>query len=150
MKNFINTALLLILLSMIGACSSDTAYREKERSASENMKGEYSFEMWDTSGVKVCEGTLNITMPDSENVKGTIKIDKVHKENFPGLMAIGSKIVGKYYKQTDMLSIDTNPVVTDNNVFINAKPSAGSLNGTWSYSTIAGERNKGKFKAVKK
>jgi hypothetical protein len=154
MKTTMITALLnLIFICMIGGgCSSGTALTEKQKTGIVNMKGEYTFNMRDSTGSNLCEGTLNIIMPDSENVSGDIQVTKVYQENFPGLSAIGRKIEGKYYKQTGTLSIDANPVVTDNNVFINVKPSgsSGSLKGTWSYSTFAGVKNKGTFNAVKK
>jgi hypothetical protein len=47
------------------------------------------------------------------------------------------------------ISINMNPKIADANLFISAKISGDSLNGTWMYSTMKGVQQAGLFKSVK-
>jgi hypothetical protein len=121
-------------------------------------KGRYSYVMSDSSGKTLVEGMMMLDtisrMQSSRNytISGSYTVSSVDTSmHFKSLAALNPGPLTAFYDDSmKTLNINTNPMIADANVFVNALVSSGKLNGTWYYSTFRGGGIEGGFfKATK-
>ena len=108
----------------------------------------YNFVMTDSNNVSLSEGTLTVESFMAKMFSGNYKVTKMYVDKVNGLKSKG-KFEGAADDGMQNISINRNPKIADANLFISAKISGDSLNGTWMYSTMKGVQQAGLFKSVK-
>jgi hypothetical protein len=103
--------------------------------------GMYQYTGFDSSGVKKTEGWFTLEFVDSIQVKGRWQLTS------EGHIVGEDSLVGTFQNCT--LSLNLNPHYVDNNTILHGTKQGKKINGTWTYSTIAGPVNGGSFVAIK-
>ena len=124
------------------ACSGSNSNTDKTQLI------KYNFVMTDSNNTSLSEGELVVESFLAKKISGNYKITKMYADKVNGLKSKG-KFEGTADDQMQNISINMNPKIADANLFITAKVSGDSLNGTWAYSTIKGVTSAGFFKSVK-
>lgn len=138
-----------IFVLFFNSCSSS----DNQESKNILQKGNYSYLLTDSSGVKLVEGIMTITeiskqKANNENiVSGSYTIDyKTEDTIYTGLVTMrGGELSGYYNDEFKRININTNPKLADANIFINAKVKKKQLEGTWHFSTFRGSNKEGGF-----
>jgi len=105
--------------------------------------------MLDSLDNKLVEGVLSINDFDKEKTSGTYSKDKVFNDSFPGFNSMKGFFNGKVDVKGKKVSINMNPKIADNNIFISCEIKKDSLIGKWIFSTMLGTSRTGKFYAKK-
>jgi hypothetical protein len=109
--------------------------------------GQYSYTSYDTTGEPIVKGWFTISFVDSVRVTGEWHFRAIGNPEHIGPQ-IGDDSLQGEYRKTD-LWIGLNPRYVDNNIFLSGIMYGKQINGTWTYSTIAGPVNGGSFVAIK-
>ncbi|MEO8665099.1 MAG: hypothetical protein ABI462_06355 [Ignavibacteria bacterium] len=133
-----------MFLAAVTGCGSSY-----EESAFTFGKGEYKFTMYDSTGKKLADGTLNVKSKTSNNVSGDYEFANIYQKDFTGLSSMSGNFEGNINPVEKKVFINTNPRIADSNVFWNMKINKSSLSGEWTYSMFRGTGNKGKIKITK-
>jgi hypothetical protein len=113
--------------------------------------GQYSFTVWNVSGIKLMSGILNIDSVSSDNVYGTYSRSMLYDSTFPGAnMLGGGKLTGKYNSVKSDITLNMTPNVADNNIYFTGKTYTTSIKGDWRKQTMTSTKKEGKFRAVLK
>ncbi len=114
-----------------------------------NISGKYYFVMYDSSAGQLAEGNLQISKTDNTLLSGTYKFTKKYSQDSPVYGTMKGYFEGNLTDNGSKAFFNMNPKLADNNVFINAEVAVDSLNGMWTYSTMKGVKDSGKFRAVR-
>ena len=121
---------LIVICISIASCSGGNS---KQNSIGYLSRGSYDFAMYDSTGVKIAEGSLIIKSFKDNKISGVYSFTKVHQE-FDGYKSMNKgEFTGKVNSRENMVLINTNPLQADNNVFFNLKIEPSSLKGDWYY-----------------
>ena len=145
MKNLILFIFVTLLVNFFG-CGSGEYDDLKDLSFEE---GEYIFVMLDTSDNKLFEGVFNIEKREGNNISGTYGITKEYVEDFPGASTMRGQFDGKLSPDGKRAFVNTNPKISDANIFIRITAGKVSYVGKWEYSTMMGVKAWGYFRAYK-
>jgi hypothetical protein len=104
--------------------------------------------MTDSNNTSLSEGELVVESFLAKKISGNYKVTKMYVDKINGLKSKG-KFEGTADDQMQNININMNPKLADANLFITAKVTGDSLNGTWDYSTIKGVTSAGFFKSIK-
>jgi hypothetical protein len=135
--------ILLFLFVLVISCNSS------KNDDAERLTGEYIFTLYDSLNLPLIEGDLNVTEIEDKTVSGTYTVNKLISDDLP----LNLSLKKKSFKGTlsgSRLSVNLNPKMADNNIFLVIDLYKDSLSGTWSHSTFIGEKNRGRIKAEKK
>ncbi len=139
---FIYFFLLITAGIILYSCSSS-------KGGIEPQTGDYTFTIYDNSSNKIMDGMLTIDYAASGVVSGTYKTTTVYVTTSSVVtMLQGGSFIGTYTGSTGQISFNMNPKVADNNVYVGAKVTGSSIDGTWSHTTMTGEKSAGRFNAV--
>ncbi len=102
---------------------------------------------FDSTGALIVKGYLSLNFLDSANVKGEWHLAAVAKnvQNIGPQLGTG-EIVGRF-TEDGHLSLNLNPTMVDNNVFLSGVVEERRYTGSWSFSGFAGVLNGGRFEA---
>lgn len=128
------------LLVMVFACKENPFDVKKDLKI-------YIYSAFDSTGVKIVSGVLEIEIQKNNVVSGNWKFDKIGNPENIGSQIGSGNLSGSI--EDSMLNIDLNPNYRDNNVFLNAKYDTHRMNGDWMFVGFAGPINKGTFTAVR-
>ena len=95
------------------------------------------------------DGNINIKDYTNNKISGTYKFINVYNDSFPGYSSMRGKFNGNVNENENKVYINTNPLLSDYNVFLSLSMINDSLNGKWNLSTLKGIKNSGKFIATK-
>ena len=108
----------------------------------------YNFVMTDSTNTSLSEGELVVDSFPAKKINGSYKVTKMYVDRINGLKSKGN-FEGTADDLMQNFNINMNPKIADANLFITARVSGDSLNGTWAYSTIKGITSAGFFKSIK-
>jgi hypothetical protein len=115
----------------------------------ESFLDNYNYELTDSSGTKLAEGTLRTRVYTEPDFKGTYTAAKLNGDNALTILPLEGKLTGTLDEKNKKAFINMNPGIADDNVFLRFKVSEDGLVGTWERSGMMGIKGKGLFKAVK-
>lgn len=146
MNSMLKTFLIpfLIYIAFIVGCGTSKIDKLKL-----TISGKYYFVMYDSAAEKLAEGTMEIAEPDNTLLSGSYIFTKKYAEDFPAYSTMKQNFEGNLTDNGGKIFLNLNPKIADNNVFISADVSVDSLNGKWTYSTMKGIKDSGKFRAVR-
>jgi hypothetical protein len=133
--------LVFILLLFVVGCEKDKSTTEPE-----NMDI-YSYSAYDTTGTKIIQGWLEISVIDSSRIEGVWHLHKTANVGKVGPQTGDGKLIGNIYDGS--ISINLNPDVVDNNVILRGPVLNYVTEGEWSWTTIVGVTSKGTYKAIR-
>lgn len=142
-KNIIFFFVLTLAVTAIG-CSSGS-----EETAFKFGVGKYKFTMWDSTGIRIAEGTLNVKSKTGNDIGGTYEFTKIYQKDFDGLSVMNGEFGGNIIPAEKKVFINTNPKIADANVFWNMVIKKSSMSGDWTYSLFRGTGNKGRVRITK-
>jgi hypothetical protein len=105
----------------------------------------FTYEAFDASGAAVVRGTLTFTTLEAGAVEGEWQLVAVGGTGDLGPQIGEGRFAGDL--EAGELTLDLNPGIADNNVFLNGVVEGSRITGRWSYSTLLGEINGGRFEA---
>lgn len=142
-------ASIIYLMLYLYACSCGCPDTENVKPKSTNeVSGEYNFILTDSSGINILEGNMKILSDKKDFISGNYTFKKIYKTDFSGISSMKGFLTGIIENGKGF--INTNPKLTDNNVFLKFDIFKDKLEGIWYHSTFKGESGRGKFTAVKK
>lgn len=144
MKLIIFIAIIPVLF--ISACNSSKELGDDL----EFVKGDYTYNLLDSSGKKLASGSFVIAEINGKDVSGTYSFDEMFVNDFPGRESMTGKFSGQLGADNKTLWINTNPKLSDNNVFMNITAGKFSYLGEWRFSTMRGSVGTGKIQLFKK
>lgn len=150
MKYFkLSLFIILIALSYYGCtpCHNNVIYTSK---FVESFLDTYNFELKDSLGEKILEGTIQPKIFADPEISGIYNITKYYKNDYNSLLGSTAKFSGNLDEKSKKGFINLNPKLADNNIFLRFDVKTNDLTGTWENSTMAGIRAKGEFTATKK
>ena len=109
----------------------------------------YYFEMMNSDNAKILDGILKIENITEADVSGSYTISNVYDKTFPGLSSLGGKFTGQRKKSDNWLSLNLNPKIADNNIFVNLTVMKYYLMGSWVQSGMTGVSLRGAFNSYK-
>lgn len=131
----------MLPLVFLMACSSSTSNVEDLIFT----KSDYSFSMFDTTGNLLANGVFTITTINGNDVSGSYRFNQGSVQNFPGRESMTGSFSGQLSENQKNLWVNTNPKLSDNNVFMNITAGKFSYLGDWRYSTMRGSLSSGKI-----
>lgn len=140
---FIQFSILMTVITTTGCSSSN------EQAAFKFGIGKYRFNMSDSTGKKMAEGTLEIKTYASDKISGTYEFTNIIEKDFPGLSTMDGVFEGNVIPSEKKVFINTNPRIADANVFWNMLIKKNSVSGEWNFSVFRGSMKKGKVKIFK-
>ena len=138
--------LTILPVLILAACNSSKNFGEDL----EFTKGDYTYNMLDSSGNKLASGNFFIAEINGKDVSGTYTIDEMFVDAFPGRESMTGKFSGQLGVDNKTLWVNTNPKLSDNNVFMNITAGKFSYLGEWRFSTMRGSVGAGKIQLFKK
>jgi hypothetical protein len=144
---------LIFLLSIISfSCkSTENGSTTERRSTILPEDGKYDFYMYDSSGVLLLTGELNVSVHAENKLSGTYTFTNVFNSDFGGYHSMDGEFEGDFNPVERKIFINTNPRIADANVFLYLDYTKHSLSGTWKFSTFRGAADsRGTFKAYKR
>ncbi len=114
----------------------------------EGLAGTYSYTAYDSSGIAVVSGWLELAPKDSVQFTGEWHFKEVAKSHPVGPQIGDGELIGGI--DGDAMWISLNPQWRDNNVFLNGTLEGTTYSGQWVWSTFAGPTTGGEFTAMKK
>ncbi len=130
----------LLLLTVMMNCFENPLNEIKETKI-------YAYAGFDSTGVKIVAGLLEIKIENNNRVTGNWKFDKIGNPENIGPQTGSGNLSGSL--QDSILSLNLNPNYVDNNVLLNAIYDAHTMNGDWMWIGFSGPINHGTFKAVR-
>jgi len=112
------------------------------------IENRYSYIGYDSTGVKIVQGWIEINFADSVRVVGNWKLSKIENPQNIGPQTGTGELSGIVEKE--QIFIDLNPDYRDNNVLLHADFTRDKIEGQWNYVGFPGVMNYGSFKATKK
>jgi hypothetical protein len=112
------------------------------------ITGNYAFNMTDSAGNPLVDGTMILDTAENGNFYGSYVITTKYVENFPWFATMQGKYTGTFDKTSRMFSMNMNPKLADANILIKGRYYDSFLDGEWIYSTMMGGKSTGHFKAV--
>ncbi len=109
--------------------------------------GAYSYTAFDSAGVKVVTGWLDLDFVDEENIEGKWELTPVGNPSNIGPQIGDGNLIGSI--KENIIQINLNPNWRDNNVVLFGDYSAEKFNGDWQWITFGGPTNGGTFEAVR-
>jgi hypothetical protein len=147
---------LLILASMsllifFSCKSTENNSSQITTSGNAPMPGKYDFYMYDSVGVLLLTGVMNMNVLPDNKLSGNYTFTTVFNDEFHGYHAMDGNFEGDYNAPEKRIFINTNPRIADANVFFYLDYTKNSLIGTWNYSVFRATINsKGTIRAFKK
>lgn len=121
---------LIVMCISLADCSGGNS---KQNSIGYLGAGSYDFTMYDSTGIKIAEGSLTVKSFTDNKIRGVYNFKKVYQE-FDGYKSMNKgEFTGKVNSKENMVLINTNPLQADNNVFFNLKIEPSTLKGDWYY-----------------
>ncbi len=108
--------------------------------------GAFRYTGFDSTGTLIVKGYLSLDFVDSANVKGEWHLASVGNPRNIGPQVGTGKLVGGFTRGGH-LSLNLNPNMVDNNVFLSGVLEERHYTGTWTYSGYPGILNRGKFES---
>jgi len=110
----------------------------------------YLYKGFDTNGILVVKGILNLSIGNSNRVQGNwnLQVVKLRPTRKLGPQIGSGKLAGEIHDSK--ISLNLNPGWFDNNVRLNGQVTATNISGEWGYYGFAGKIVGGKFEAAKK
>lgn len=138
-----------VLLLIFGSISFYSCSSSKT-AGSGPQTGDYSCTFSDDNGNKLLDGILTIETADGGKITGSFKKSNTYDSTFSAYNLLrGGKFTGTY-KSTGDIGFNMNPLLADNNVYVGSKLSGDNITGSWSQTTMTGDKSKGKFSAALK
>jgi len=109
------------------------------------QESRYSYTGFDSTGVTIVQGWIEIQMTDSATVIGQWDLSPVGNAEHIGPQTGSGELSGFFEK--GKISLDLNPENRDNNVLLHGNFNRENFEGQWSYVGFAGVVNSGSFKA---
>jgi hypothetical protein len=109
--------------------------------------GRFIYQAYDSLGVRVAEGWLEIDGQDSSSLGGTWHIEAVGTPSRIGPQIGDGALSGLF--ANGQLMVHLNPDYVDNNVDLVGTYTGGIFEGFWTYSGFPGVINSGRFTAVR-
>ncbi|MFA5404464.1 MAG: hypothetical protein WC358_05980 [Ignavibacteria bacterium] len=141
--------LLLLPLLYFYGCTGGCSTSCSSESCKDLVCGKYFYTMTDSVDNKLIEGVINISDCEGDKIGGTYSKDKIYNDNFLGFSSMTGFFSGNVKVNEKKASINTNPKIADNNIFIGFDIKNESLTGKWTFSTMRGKIGWGYFSAVK-
>ena len=138
----INKKLLAVLGCVMVLCACSTAPRDL------TSLGAFQYTAYDQAGTKIVEGWMTLTLKDATTVSGRWQFQPIGDPQNIGPQ-VGSGDLGGDLHNGHELTINLNPEMADNNVFLAGTYTPTEITGTWSWATLMGAVNQGTFRAVK-
>lgn len=135
---------LLYYYGCTGGCSSYCTADCKEL-----ICGKYYYTISDSLDNKLIDGVINFSDCDGNKIGGTYSKDKIYNDNFPGFSSLKGFFNGNADVKEKKAFINLNPLIADNNIFVNLEVNQNNLKGKWVFSTLRGKSGAGNFSAVK-
>jgi hypothetical protein len=105
----------------------------------------FAYVAYDASGTVVIRGTLRFTSLARGAVEGEWRLAAVSNADDLGPQVGAGRFAGDL--EAGELILDLNPGTADNNVFLNGVLEGSRITGRWSWSTLLGDVNGGRFEA---
>ena len=109
--------------------------------------GRFTYQAYDSLGLRVAEGWLEIDGQDSSSLGGTWHIEAVGTPSRIGPQVGDGALSGLF--ANGQLMVRLNPDYVDNNVDLVGAYNGGIFDGFWTYSGFPGVINSGRFIAVR-
>jgi len=110
--------------------------------------GTYSYTAYDSTGIIVAKGQIELNFRDSTKISGEWNIQQVGNPDNIGPQIGMGKLEG-FYAQNELI-IELNPHNVDNNLQLIGEHKNSYLRGNWFYISFIGITNQGTFEAEKK
>ena len=117
----------------------------KEESESDNNI--FNYNGYDSLGAQINTGAMDLIINDSE-ISGEWQLTMIGNIENAGIQ-FGSGSLNGFVTDDIHYHINLNPMIADNNVFLEGILSGDSLNGNWNWSTFIGITNGGTFTATR-
>ena len=142
------TLILAVIVSGLYSCSSGNN-NLTHSIINLDSPDSYYFEMLNSENVKILEGVLKVENVTDMDISGTYTFTKIYDEKFSGISVMKGNFSGQRNKSEKTLSLNMNPKVADNNIFVNLTVMKYYLMGSWIHSTMKGPVAKGVFTSYK-
>ena len=109
--------------------------------------GRFTYQAYDSLGVRVAKGWLEIDRQDSSSLSGTWHIEAFGTPSRIGPQIGDGALSGLF--AGGRLMVHLNPDYVDNNVDLDGTHNGGIFEGIWTYSGFPGVINSGRFIAVR-
>jgi hypothetical protein len=150
MKNIIKLVLIaaIIPLTFCGCmrCENKTVFTSP---FVESFLANYNYELIDSAGNKLTDGTLRTRIYKEPDFTGTFTASKLTEDNALKILPSDGKLTGTLDEKNRKGFINMNPAIADDNVFLRFTVTESALDGTWERSGMTGTKAKGFFRAVK-
>lgn len=143
--NQIFQALLLTLTLILISCSGS------EQQKKIKPEGRYNYTVLDNSGRNMLEGVFIFSKPDKSGLmKCSNEIKEITDTNSYISRRFNTNIEQAFYdSKAKKISIDLNPYIQDDNIYITIDLSTSTPSGSWIHSTFAGIKSQGEIKIKK-
>lgn len=110
----------------------------------------YLYKGFDTNGVLVIKGILNLTISETNKISGDWHLQTTSSKTSDEIRNTtdSGKLGGTI--NDNKIYLNLNPGWSDNNVMLNGNVTTTNISGTWGHYGYAGLTIGGKFEAVKK
>ena len=136
-------SMLILILSFIFVFSC-----EKDKSIIESgPTGSYSYTSFDTLGTVLVTGWFKFEFIDTLQIEGSWHLERFGIQDNIGPQVGNGELAGTVNNSS--ISINLNPQIADNNVFLDGTIKNNNIEGKWYWSTFAGAANWGIFTATK-
>lgn len=110
--------------------------------------GTFRYTGYDQAGTAIVEGWLRLEMQDAVTVSGRWQLQAIGNPQNIGPQ-VGSGNLGGDLRNGQELTLNLNPQMADNNVFLAGTYTPAEITGTWNWATMLGTVNQGTFRAVR-
>jgi hypothetical protein len=115
----------------------------------ESFLANYKYELTDSAGNKLAEGTIKTRIYKEPDFTGTFTTAKFTEDSPLAVLPSDGKLTGTLDEKNKKAFINLNPAIADDNVFLRFNVTESNLDGTWERSGMTGIKGKGLFKATK-
>lgn len=138
-RNIIPLIIVVILIASFFSCKETVTIPE-------TLSGRYEYTGFDSTGSVIVRGTISITKKDSVSLTGRWELQSPGNLQNIGPQTGSGTFAGSIFHDSTV-SINLNPQMSDNNVFLYGSYHDIYISGKWAFSTLTGETNKGTFVA---
>lgn len=144
MKNLILSCLVFSFCLGLMACSSTPEAQDLYFD-----KGKYSFTIYDRTGDSIASGIFDIKNVQGNDMSGTYIFNEKYQPSQLITVKETKEMKGSITDDKKKIFINANPMMADNNIFLNITAGLYSYRGDWRYSTYVGTVDQGTIKAYK-
>ncbi|NOZ62452.1 MAG: hypothetical protein GXO74_12315 [Calditrichaeota bacterium] len=106
----------------------------------------FNYSAFDSTAVKVVQGWMKLKVDAKNKVSGEWHFEKITNDANAGPQNGSGELVGQIEK--NVFSLNLNPNMVDNNVFLRADWNEEKMEGVWQFVGFPGVINQGKFIAT--